>query len=103
MGLLFWKLGKGSGYWETAAGPAITTGGLNCNGQLRPHLAGEIDTEFLTADPRYPFGVRTDYAQLAQAVWDAEERLIVVDLGILSAVICTRSTSYLSSGRQCAL
>jgi hypothetical protein len=42
---------------------------------------GEIDTEFLTADPRYPFGVRTDYAQLAQAVWDAEERLIVVDLG----------------------
>ena len=39
--------------------------------------------------PRYPFGVRTDYAQLAQAVWDAEKG-DRGGFGILSAVICTR-------------
>ncbi|NLL07808.1 MAG: hypothetical protein GX266_02270 [Firmicutes bacterium] len=42
---------------------------------------GQLEAEFIAADPRYPFGLRTDYARMAQEVLDAEERLVVVDLG----------------------
>lgn len=42
---------------------------------------GELNAQFTAADPRYPFGLRTDYAKLAQEVLAAQEEVVVVDLG----------------------
>jgi len=42
---------------------------------------GRLEEELTSVDPRYPFGVRTDYARLAQEILAAEERVVVADLG----------------------
>lgn len=42
---------------------------------------GLVDDEFNVLDPRYPYGVRTDYSRLAEHVLQAEDKLVVVDLG----------------------
>ena len=42
---------------------------------------GRLEEELTSVDSRYPFGVRTDYARLAQEILAAEERVVVADLG----------------------
>ncbi|NMB01171.1 MAG: hypothetical protein GX971_06580 [Firmicutes bacterium] len=43
--------------------------------------AGNIGDIFRVLDPRYPYGIRTDYQALADEVLQAEEKLVVVELG----------------------
>ncbi len=43
--------------------------------------SGELNGPFTVSDPRYPFGLRTDYTLLAQEALEGTERLVVVDLG----------------------
>lgn len=43
--------------------------------------SGKLAGEFTSSDPRYPFGLRTHYASLAEAVLAAEGKLVIVDLG----------------------
>lgn len=42
---------------------------------------GDLDSEVIVGDPRYPYGIRTDYERLKQEVLAASERLVIVDLG----------------------
>lgn len=42
---------------------------------------GSIGSEFTILDPSYPYGLRTDYGRLLDAVLSAEETLVIVDLG----------------------
>lgn len=42
---------------------------------------GSVGPEFTMLDPGYPYGLRTDYDRLAMEVLQAEEPLVIVDLG----------------------
>lgn len=42
---------------------------------------GNIEERYTTLDPRYPFGMRTDYSRLAEDVLGAKDPLVIVDLG----------------------
>ncbi len=42
---------------------------------------GSVGSEFTMPDPEYPYGLRTDYAQLQDEVLQAGEPLVIVDLG----------------------
>ena len=42
---------------------------------------GSVGTEFTLLDADYPYGQRTDYGRLATEIIQAEERLVIADLG----------------------
>ena len=42
---------------------------------------GSVGEEITLLDANYPYGLRTDYTYLAQEVLQAEEKLVIVDLG----------------------